>query len=91
MLPYAKVYSSTIPTAVVHCEYSAASKKRSDVMEDYAGHLSMKGKSFWAHMCVYRIYLENRELYPVEMRKLYPAWYHRYDLLFLFKILNWFR
>lgn len=91
MLQKAKVYSSLIPTSIVHCEYSSASKKRSDITEDYAGHLSMKGKSFWARMCVYRTYLENRELYPVEMRKLYPLWYYRYDLLLLFKVLNWFK
>lgn len=88
ILPHAEVYSSKVPTFVVKTEYSSASHPRKDISEDYAGHLSMKGKSFWAKMCIYRTYLENRELYPTEMRRLYPLWYYRYDLLLLFKLFN---
>lgn len=89
MLQTAKVYSSVVQTSLVHCGFSSASKKREDISEDFAGHLSMKHKSFWAKMCVYRMYIENRELYPVEMRRLYSSWYYRYDLFFLYKLLNW--
>lgn len=90
ILPHAEVYSSRKPTFVVNKVFSFASSPREDISEDYAGHLSMKGQSFWTKMCVYRAYLENRELYPVEMRRLYPSWYYRYDLLLLYKILNRF-
>ena len=90
MLAEARVYSSKVPTFVINTEYSSASARRDDISEDYAGHLSMKGKSFWGKMCVYRTYLENRDLYPQEMRKLYPLWYYRYDLLILYKLLNRF-
>jgi len=90
MLPHAKVYSSRVPTFQINSEYSSSSAKRDDITEDYVGHLSMKGKSFWGKMCVYRTYLENRELYPIEMRRLYPSWYYRYDLLLLYKLLNKF-
>ena len=68
-------------------DYSFASAKRKDISEDYAGHLSLKGKSFWAKMCVFKTFLENRELYPNEMHDLYPFWYYRIDLLLLNKIL----
>jgi glycosyltransferase involved in cell wall biosynthesis len=89
ILQTAKVYSSTVTTSLVHCDFSSASKKRKDISEDFVGHLSMKEKEFWTKMCVYRIYLENRELYPEEMRRLYPTWYYRYDLLLLYKLLNY--
>lgn len=91
MLPHVKVYSDSHIAHIVNTNFSEASHPRKDINEDYAGHLSMKGKGFWARMCVYRTYLENRELYPVEMRKLYPTWYYRYDFLLLLKIFNWFR
>lgn len=90
MLSGVHVYSSIVPTFVVNTDFSSASGKRKNISEDYAGHLSMKGKSFWAKMCVYRTFLENRNLYPEEMRRLYPSWYWRYDLLLLYKILNKF-
>lgn len=87
MLPNALVYSSKIPSFIVNADYSFASAKRKEISEDYAGHLSLKGKSFWAKMCVFKTFLENRELYPNEMHDLYPLWYYRIDLLLLNKIL----
>ena len=91
MLKTARVYSSTIPTSLVHCDYSSASMKRDNIVEDYVGHLSFVGVDFWTKMCIYRLYLENRVLYPEEMRRLYPTWSYRYDLLLLYKLLNIFR
>ena len=90
MLPNARVYSSQKPVFKVNVDYSSASSPRKNIYEDYAGHLSMRGKSFWGKMCVYRTYLENREIYPTEMHKLYPSWYYRYDLLLLYKFFNKF-
>ncbi len=90
MLPNAMIYSSQEIVQIHDINYAEASGKRKDITEDYAGHLSMKGKSFWSQMCVFRTYLENRELYPEEMRKLYPTWRYRYDLLLLYKLLNKF-
>lgn len=88
ILPHAKVYSSKEPTFVVNADYSFASAKRDNIAEDYVGHLSLNNKSFWAKMCVFRTYLENRDLYPEEMCQLYPTWRYRYDLLLLYKLLN---
>lgn len=90
LLPNYCVYSDDTIVQIHDVNYAEASSPRKDISEDYAGHLSMKGKSFWAKMCVYRTYLENREIYPTEMRKLYPSWYYRYDLLLLYKFFNKF-
>lgn len=90
MLQTAKVFSTTVPTSLVNCDFSSASKKCENISYDYSGHLSMKGLSFWATMCVYRTYLENRELYPEDMHRLYPTWCYRYDLLLTYKLLTWF-
>lgn len=90
VLQIARVYSSDITTSIVNCEYSSASKVRKNIKEDYVGRLSMKGLRLWPKMCVYRIYLENREHYPEEMQILYHKWQYRYDLLLLHKFLNVF-
>lgn len=89
LLPNARVFSSKIIVQIHDNNYAQASSPRKDISEDYAGHLSMKGKSFWAKMCVYRTFLENRELYPQEMHRLYPTWYYRYDMLIIYKLLHW--
>jgi glycosyltransferase involved in cell wall biosynthesis len=91
MLPNALVYSSKKPSFIINADFSNASAKRKEISEDYAGHLSLKGKSFWAKMCVYKTFLENRDLYKDDMHRLYPSWYWRYDLLLLYKILKHFK
>ena len=88
ILKRAIIYSSSIPTAIVNYEYSSASKKRGHIEEDFIGHLSMRGRGFWGRMCVYKLYLENRDLYPEQMRRLYPLWRFRYDLLLINKLAN---
>ena len=91
LLPKAKIYSSTKIVQVHDINYAEASSPRKDINEDYAGHLSMRGKSFWAKMCVYRTFLENREIYKEDMHLLYPTWYWRFDLLMIHKILKHFK
>ena len=90
MLESARVFSSDTITSLVNCDYSSASGVRKDISEDYIGHLSMKGKGFWAKMCIYRLYLENRMLYQEEMHRQYPTWRYRYDWLLTYKLLNKF-
>ena len=87
MLPSARVYSTPVTTSLVNAEFSAASRQRKNIDDDYVGHLTMRGAGFWATMCIYKLYLENRELYPEQMRRLYPTWRYRYDLLLLYKLL----
>lgn len=87
MLPVAKVYSSTIPTEIHDMDSIAASHPRKDIEEDYIGHLTLNG-SFWHKMCTYRLFIEERENYPEECKRLYNYWYYRYDLLLYYKLLR---
>lgn len=84
MLPEAKVYSTTIPTEIHDMDTAAASVPRKKIEEDYVGHLSLNG-SFWYKMCVFRIFIEERENYPEECRRLYDKWYRNLRMLILYK------
>lgn len=87
MLPTAKVYSSSIPTEIHNMDTAAASVPRKNIKEDYVGYLSIEG-SFWHKMCTFRLFIEERENYPEECRRLYSSWYKKYNLLLLYKLLN---
>lgn len=87
MLPTARVYSSPTPTEIHDMDTIAASNPRKDISEDYVGHLTLSG-SFWHKMCTYRLFIEERENYPEDCRRLYASWYYRHDLLLLYKLLN---
>lgn len=90
LLPNAKVYSSSKPVAIVHGEYSCASKPRNNPMEDYFAYLDFSKGGFWQKMCSYKMFLENRELYSEYGKKHYAKMYKRYDWLLMYKLLNWF-
>ena len=86
----AKVYSCKKATMIVNCDFSAASHPRKDVMEDYFAYLDFSKGGFWRKMCVYRTFLEERELYPEYGKSHYSKMYKRYDWLLMYKLLNWF-
>ncbi len=86
MYKISKIFSIVQPTMVFNNDCASASKARKDISEDFLGHLVFQGKSFWEKMCLYRLYIENRDLYSDDCRKLYPWLYKRYDYFFLFKI-----
>lgn len=88
LLPYAKVYSDNHPVWLINQDYAAASRPRKNIEEDYIGHLNFSVKGFWTRMCIYRTFIENWRSYPVEMHQLYPQWFHRYDMLLLYKLLT---
>lgn len=90
LLSDAKVYSSRKATMIVNCDFSAASHPRKDVMEDYFAYLDFSKGDFWRKMCVYRTFLEERELYPEYGKSHYSKMYKRYDWLLMYKLLNWF-
>lgn len=90
MLSTGKVYSSQHITEIHNANYAEASNVRKYIREDFAGNLSMKGKTFWQKMCVYQIFLFERNNYPEIMPLLYPTWYYRYDLFIIYKFLNYF-
>ena len=74
------------PVAMINLEFSAASRARKDINEDFLGHLDFKGKSFWEKMALYAFYLGERDYYPEQCRNLYPWLYRRYDWLLLYKL-----
>lgn len=90
LLSDAKVYSSRKATMIVNCDFSAASHPRKDAMEDYFAYLNFSKGGFWRKMCVYRTFLEERELYPEFGKAHYAKMYKRYDWLLVYKLLNWF-
>lgn len=90
LLSDAKVYSSRKATMIVNCDFSAASHPRKDAMEDYFAYLDFSKGGFWRKMCVYRTFLEERELYPEFGKAHYARMYKRYDWLLVYKLLNWF-
>lgn len=91
MLPNAKVYSSSKAVAIVHGEYSCASRPRKNPLEDYFAYLDFSQGGFWQKMCVYKMFLENRESYPEYGKKHYAKMYKRYDWLLIYKMLFWLK
>lgn len=89
LLPNAKVYSSSKPVSLVHGEFACASRPRKNPLEDYFAYLDFSRGGFWQKMCTYKMFLENRELYPEYGKKHYAKMYKRYDWLLMYKLLNW--
>ena len=89
-LSCARVYSLSEPTLLFNRNYAEASYPRKDVMEDYFAYLDFSKGGFWRKMCVYRTFLEERELYPEYGHQHYAKMYKRYDWLLVYKLLNWF-
>lgn len=88
-LSCAKVYSLKTPTLLFNRNFAEASRPRKNVMEDYFAYLDFSKGDFWRKMCVYRTFLEERELYPEYGKKHYAKMYKRYDWLLMYKLLNW--
>ena len=83
----ARWYTYNVPVLIQDGTYSEASRPRANITKDFVGHLDFKGKNFWERMCLFQLYLGERDYYPEEMKKLYPHLHRRYDLLLLYKIL----
>lgn len=88
MLPKAVVYSSSLPTEIHDMDQTAASHPRKDIDEDFMGYLDLNKGGFWYKMCVFRTFIEEREHYKEDTKRLYPSLYKRYDLLLMMKILD---
>lgn len=91
MLPNAKVYSSSKFTEIHDMNTTAASHARKDVKEDFFAYLNINRGGFWERMCQYRFFIEERNFYAEDSHRLYPSFYNRYDLLFLYKVLPKFK
>ena len=85
-----KVFLIDSVVAKINANFSSASNARKDISEDFVGHLDFRGKSFWEKMCLYKLYLGERNYYKKQIRKLYPSLHFRYDLLIMYKIIRKF-
>lgn len=91
ILKDAIIVTTSQPIFRVNAEFSSASSARSNIEEDFLGHLDFRGKSFWEMMCLYQFYLSERPHYKGQVEKLYPTLKYRYDLLLLYKLLRLFK
>lgn len=83
----AKIYSSQYITEIHNVEFAEASGARRNISEDFLGHLCFKDNFFWHKMCLYRLFVEERDNYPGICKKMYPSLYRRYDLMLMHKVL----
>lgn len=90
MLPQANLYSSKYITEIHDINYAEASKVRDNINEDFTGYLDLKEGGFWYKMCIFQLFLFERNNYKEQCHQLYPSWYYRYDLLLFYKVLKMF-
>jgi glycosyltransferase involved in cell wall biosynthesis len=69
----ARIWTTTFPAMIYNRDSSSASNARLDIVEDFIGHLSLKGKSLWEQYALWRLYREGRRTYPGEMERLYKS------------------
>lgn len=86
-----KVFLSSHPVLIVNQIFAEASKCRRSIKEDFVGYLSLKGKSFWEKMCLYSLYLYEKNNYKNQIKSTLPTLYKRYDLFFLWKLLTFLK
>lgn len=85
------VVVSDTPVLVCNVRYAEASHARERVEEDYVNYLDFKGKGFWETLCLYNLFLGERDYYPTQFRCLYPSLYRRMDLFIIYKFHHWLR
>lgn len=85
------IYSASKPVLTTNGDFNAASHARSDIKEDFMGHLNFRHKSFSEKMALYFLYLSERDYYPNQCHKLYPWLYWRYDWLLIYKLIKFLR
>lgn len=82
-----KVYLCPVPVMIENRDFAAASHARQKIREDFIGHLDFKGKSFWERICLFSLFISERDYYAQQARILFSSLYHRYDLLLLYKVI----
>ena len=68
--------------------FCEASEGRTDIEEDFLGHLDFKGKSVWEKLALYKFYMWERNNYPNQCKKKYPLLYYRFDLYFICQFID---
>lgn len=81
-----KLFLTHFVVAQINVNFASASSARKSIKEDFLGHLTFEGKSFWEKMALYKLYLEERNHYSKEIDKLYPLLRLRYDFLLYYKL-----
>ena len=91
LLKKSRIYAYDEIVEIHNLDYSSASTIRNNILDDYVAYLDFTGLSFWERMCMYKLYIEERDNYPEDMRRLYPKLYKRGDLYCIYQILNRFK
>lgn len=89
MYKKSKVYLLPVPVMIENRDFAEASHARKDIREDFIGHLDFKGKSFWERLCLFNLFVGERDYYRQQIRTLYPGLFSRYDILLIYKIVAW--
>lgn len=84
-----KVYLLPVPVMIENRDFAEASHARKDIREDFIGHLEFKEKSFWERMCLFNLFIGERDYYRQQIHALYPRLFSRYDILLIYKIVDW--
>lgn len=66
---HASVYIDVHPVLRVNTQFASASQARNDASEDFVGHLSYAGKSFWEKLTITALYLNERDWYKGQLKR----------------------
>lgn len=66
-----RIYQIPIPIMTYNRGSASASLPRTDISEDFMGHLQPKGKGWWEQYALYQLYLQTCYVYPKESKFLY--------------------
>lgn len=73
-------------------DFSAESRKKTDLSKDFQGHLDFSGsKSLWERICLYELYVEAKNNYPDEVDSRYPNLKHQLLLKSAYHVAFWAR
>lgn len=69
----ARIWTTVRPAMIYNQDSCSASHARSDITEDFIGHLSLEGKSLWEQFALWQLYRQGLKLYPNDMKRLYKS------------------
>ncbi|MBQ5655877.1 MAG: glycosyltransferase family 2 protein [Bacteroidaceae bacterium] len=80
-----RIWTTTQAAMIYNQDSCCASRARTDISEDFIGHLSFEGKSLWEQFALWQLYRQGVKLYPNNMNRLYN--FKGYEIL-KFSLLN---
>ena len=69
----ARIWTTARPAMIYNQDSCSASHVRSDIAEDFIGHLSLDGKSLWEQFALWQLYCQGLKLYPNDMKRIYKS------------------